>query len=251
MINRERYIDFIVNLHGNTSLKQALKKIDSSIDKNNFLSKIKNINISNITNYSSGFTIYDLLFGDLKTIQLIDDEFHKETTIIKNKSNKNIRVFRNGINKNKKINDKYKVFLKQYGGIRKQNETVNKILIESIEVKSCSYCQTQIVYSFETKHKEMSTAQFDHFIPTSKNELLAMSYSNLIPSCEFCNSRLKGATTFNNISTFFTSLYFFNSCTLDNSQLNTSNNSTLDNVNTCLFIIFIPFIKDFLFHLLF
>lgn len=39
--------------------------------------------------------------------------------------------------------------------------------------------------------------QLDHWFPQSKYPLLQVSFYNLIPSCEICNSRVKNSTIFN------------------------------------------------------
>lgn len=177
MIDKTRYKDFIVSLSNNTSLKKLIKRLRPGTINYNFITMIKDINISEITGYDSLYTIYDLLFGDLSTIHLIDNEFRSKSKTITS----------------------YLTFERQFERIRNQNKVVNKKLIDSINVISCPYCETQIIYDFETKNKKMSTAHLDHFIPKSQNEMLAMSLSNLVPSCEVCNSRLKGTTRFRGI----------------------------------------------------
>lgn len=179
MIDKNKYKGFIVSLSNNTSLKQLVRRLRPGTNNYNFFTTIRDINISEITGYNSTYTIYDLLFGDLSTIHLIDNEFRSKSKTI----------------------TRYLIFEKQFERIRNQNKVVNKKLIDSINVISCPYCETQIIYDFEAKNKKMSTAHLDHFIPKSQNEMLAMSLSNLVPSCEVCNSRLKGTTRFRGIST--------------------------------------------------
>lgn len=55
-------------------------------------------------------------------------------------------------------------------------------------LKTCPYCNRQYITSWETR----STADCDHIFPKAKYPLLALSYHNLIPSCQVCNSRMKG-----------------------------------------------------------
>lgn len=60
-------------------------------------------------------------------------------------------------------------------------------LADSINVKSCVYCNTQ--YSLKINHKGKSKLlfHFDHFFTKSVYPYLSLSYYNLIPCCASCN----------------------------------------------------------------
>lgn len=68
------------------------------------------------------------------------------------------------------------------------------ILLESLGVAVCPYCNRNFVYNIENVQtgKLLPTCELDHFLPKDKYPLLAVSFYNLIPSCHFCN-HTKGA----------------------------------------------------------
>ncbi len=57
--------------------------------------------------------------------------------------------------------------------------------IKSIDKDTCPYCNRNYIY-YISKSKEIKP-QIDHFFPKSKYPFLAMSFYNLIPSCQTCN----------------------------------------------------------------
>jgi len=57
--------------------------------------------------------------------------------------------------------------------------------IKSIDRDTCPYCNRNYIY-YISKSKEIKP-QIDHFFPKSKYPFLAMSFYNLIPSCQTCN----------------------------------------------------------------
>lgn len=74
-------------------------------------------------------------------------------------------------------------------------------LANNLGVRSCTYCnRVYTVTERKRKNKKdgrLMSPQFDHWFPQSKFPLLQISFHNLIPSCEICNSRVKNATPFN------------------------------------------------------
>ncbi|HBG3257033.1 TPA: hypothetical protein KP562_001216 [Clostridioides difficile] len=65
----------------------------------------------------------------------------------------------------------------------------------SLGIRVCPYCNRQYitpVYSSSGKLR----ADLDHFLPKNEYPFFSMSLYNLIPSCKFCNSSLKGAKEF-------------------------------------------------------
>ncbi|MDO4727192.1 MAG: hypothetical protein Q4A56_08280 [Porphyromonadaceae bacterium] len=70
-------------------------------------------------------------------------------------------------------------------------------LAEKLDIPTCPYCErmyTKTVIS--EKGKKIVRPDFDHWFPKSKYPLLALSFYNLIPSCNVCNSGLKGDDAF-------------------------------------------------------
>ncbi|MDM1353246.1 MULTISPECIES: HNH endonuclease [Myroides] len=57
--------------------------------------------------------------------------------------------------------------------------------IKTINIDTCPYCNRNYIY-YLSKNKEIKP-EIDHFFPKSKYPFLAMSFYNLIPSCQTCN----------------------------------------------------------------
>lgn len=80
-----------------------------------------------------------------------------------------------------------KVF--DYGKI--DNKT-RHILMDSLNIPVCPFCNRQYITSWEDMKKEKkSTSDLDHFFPKSEYPLFALSLFNFVPSCQVCNSRMK------------------------------------------------------------
>jgi len=60
-----------------------------------------------------------------------------------------------------------------------------KQFIDNIGLDTCPYCNRN--YTFTLSKTRKIKPQIDHFYPTSRYPFLAISYYNLIPSCETCN----------------------------------------------------------------
>lgn len=68
-------------------------------------------------------------------------------------------------------------------------------------IRVCPYCNRQYItpiYSRKDPDKpgHLLRADLDHFYPKGKYPYLSMSLYNLVPSCKFCNSSLKGIKEF-------------------------------------------------------
>lgn len=66
-------------------------------------------------------------------------------------------------------------------------------------VRTCLYCNRMYTLTVTKGHRsteKITRPQFDHFIDKGENPLLALSIYNLIPSCNICNSTLKGRKKF-------------------------------------------------------
>lgn len=80
-------------------------------------------------------------------------------------------------------------------------------LAEKLDIPTCIYCNriyTKTVIS--DSGKKVTRPTFDHWFPKSNYPLLSLSFYNLIPSCNVCNSGVKGSTPFE-LSTHFHPYY--------------------------------------------
>lgn len=58
---------------------------------------------------------------------------------------------------------------------------------------TCPYCNRIYIHTVIDKNKkEIIRPTFDHFFSQTDHPLLALSFYNLVPSCYYCNSNLKG-----------------------------------------------------------
>ena len=70
---------------------------------------------------------------------------------------------------------------------------MRNLLLSSLHIKCCPYCNRQYITTWYTKKNEVhSTADLDHFYQKSTFPLFSLSLFNFIPSCQICNSRMKG-----------------------------------------------------------
>ena len=73
-------------------------------------------------------------------------------------------------------------------------------LAENLDIPTCPYCN-RVYTKCVVAPSKITRPTFDHWFPKSKNPLLAISFYNLIPSCNICNSG-KSSTPFE-LSTHF------------------------------------------------
>lgn len=70
-------------------------------------------------------------------------------------------------------------------------------LAEKLDIPTCPYCGRIYTKTVLVKNgKKITRPTFDHWFPKSKFPLLALSFYNLIPSCNICNSGVKGTGLF-------------------------------------------------------
>lgn len=67
--------------------------------------------------------------------------------------------------------------------------------VMSLKVKVCPYCNRNYVLPLYSEEGKMR-ADLDHFFAKSKYPYLSISIYNLVPSCKYCNSSLKGKQEF-------------------------------------------------------
>lgn len=70
-------------------------------------------------------------------------------------------------------------------------------LAKKIGVKVCPYCNRNYTFVLGTDKHKGTRFQYDHFLCKSKYPYLALSFYNLVPSCNVCNSGLKKDADFN------------------------------------------------------
>jgi hypothetical protein len=76
----------------------------------------------------------------------------------------------------------YKFFIEKFG----------YQLSKSLNINVCPYCNRNFTNTIFTKNGEnIIRPDFDHFFSQKDHPILALSFYNLIPSCQICNSRLK------------------------------------------------------------
>lgn len=99
----------------------------------------------------------------------------------------------NGKNKRKSVDLLYHIFnyesfrnsdsKKQYNGF---------LLSKKLEVDCCPYCNRNYITSHVRIDGKKVFPEFDHFYHKGDYPLLAISFYNLIPSCNVCNTHYKG-----------------------------------------------------------
>jgi len=88
--------------------------------------------------------------------------------------------------------------LKKYSNMYKNFRTTHgKRVIEETGSNICPYCyRSYIKVVDEEKGPKSITPDIDHFYPKSRYPFLAVTLSNLVPSCLFCNQRAKNDEDF-------------------------------------------------------
>ena len=62
--------------------------------------------------------------------------------------------------------------------------------VNLLNLRICPYCGRAFIYSVQqVGSKTVVKPQIDHFLPKSKYPFLALSFMNLIPSCQTCNMK--------------------------------------------------------------
>ena len=78
-----------------------------------------------------------------------------------------------------------------YAGHRQKEKFIEHF--KKLNIKSCPFCNNNYVYFYkETGNKYNTIATLEHYYPKSKYPHLSLSFFNLIPSCNTCNSKFKG-----------------------------------------------------------
>jgi len=69
-------------------------------------------------------------------------------------------------------------------------------LADVLKIDVCPYCNKNYTYTIMNKSKQYTRPDFDHFLPKEKYPYFALSFYNLIPSCQICNRTLKHTKEF-------------------------------------------------------
>ena len=76
---------------------------------------------------------------------------------------------------------------------------VRKMIVDSIGIEVCPYCNRNFIDSFNLNRKSYVTCDIDHFYPKSIFPLFALSLYNYVPSCKICNQSFKSDVVDNEI----------------------------------------------------
>lgn len=130
--------------------------------------------------------------------------------ILKGKPNELINLWNTTFNKYKGtlirvIDDKNKKTYKNvnlisllfnYNSFRKisvKNKYSGFILAKKLGIECCPYCNRNYTTSHVTLENKKVFPEFDHFYHKGSYPLFAVSFYNLIPSCNVCNTHFKGS----------------------------------------------------------
>lgn len=108
--------------------------------------------------------------------------------------------FKSNINMKKFIDDLHSK-LKEINQILKKvidyDMISNKLrheIMHNFDVEICPYCNRNFISKYTRSGVLKTTADLDHFFPKSIFQLFSLSLYNFVPSCQICNSRMKGDT---------------------------------------------------------
>lgn len=80
-----------------------------------------------------------------------------------------------------------------YAGHRQNSDFMEHF--KKLNIKSCPFCNNNYIYFYEKEAGKYNTlATLEHYYPKAKYPHLSLSFYNLIPSCNTCNSKFKGST---------------------------------------------------------
>lgn len=93
-----------------------------------------------------------------------------------------------------------KVFIKSYKNFTKRsNSSWNSyVFLKNLNQNVCPYCNANFIHTIQSnyylsKASSRGMADLDHFLPKSIFPIFAVSLSNLVPSCIYCNQRFKSS----------------------------------------------------------
>ncbi|MFW6015170.1 MAG: HNH endonuclease [bacterium] len=157
--------------------------LDRNIIKDNFIIEINNYRnlLDNFLDRENLISFKSIIVSEPLELLKIDSEIKKYSFLF--------------------INDKYrdesKSLLKKIFNYDKftQNgfESWNAYeLSRRLDVNVCPYCNRLYTFTIINEDDRITRPELDHYLPKSKYPLFSLSFFNLIPSCNICNSQLKG-----------------------------------------------------------
>lgn len=105
------------------------------------------------------------------------------------------------ISKFENVNNKIsKIFLKAYKNFTKRNndEWNSYKFLKKLNQNVCPYCNANFIHTIQSNYyllqsSSRAMADLDHFLPKSIFPIFAITLSNLVPSCIYCNQRFKSS----------------------------------------------------------
>lgn len=101
---------------------------------------------------------------------------------------------------NKQFSDDIKVVFKYKDWFDKKKENVYNAydLAKNLDIPVCVYCNRMYTKTvFDEEGDKITRPTFDHWFAKEEHPLLALSFYNLIPSCNVCNTSVKGTKDLN------------------------------------------------------
>ncbi|HCD58075.1 MULTISPECIES: hypothetical protein [Exiguobacterium] len=170
-----------------SKLKKDLSSLSERQNNKPFLGII-NYLISNLEK------IVSCSFEDLKKIQmeyltLVYDL--KDLLLISNKVKNDFLILLSNISN---------AFLKAYDNFTKRSNVSwnSYIFLKKLNQVVCPYCNANFIHTVQSNQflsgaSSRGMADLDHFLPKSIFPIFAITLSNLVPSCIYCNQRFKSA----------------------------------------------------------
>ncbi|MDD7793716.1 HNH endonuclease [Clostridium sp. 'White wine YQ'] len=157
----------------------------------NLLNELENIISLNIDNYK-----IKIIFEEIRNeLRRLDINMTERKFILK--INSIFKTYKKSFSEEvpeKVINlQNYNLYCKR-NNLGINNWSAYRFLLE-LNLKVCPYCNRQYITPIYSEAGKMR-ADLDHFFPKSRYPYLSMSIFNLVPSCKFCNSSLKGKKEF-------------------------------------------------------
>ncbi|ASK28825.1 hypothetical protein CEY12_01305 [Chryseobacterium sp. T16E-39] len=139
----------------------------------------------------------DSKITDPKSVQLFDFFINPFLDIIINGSPSEIIKFSKEINliANEKFIDDIKSVFQYKGWFDQKKKTLYDAydLAKNLDIPVCTYCNRMYTKTvFDEEGEKITRPTFDHWFAKDDHPLLALSFYNLIPSCNICNSSVKG-----------------------------------------------------------
>lgn len=160
-----------------------MKQIDLSIVNKGFLeSYYKSINIEKIKD------------------ALSDKKYERITKRIKSLIKADLKTIKKYLNLSDYYTSKELIEIKKafdYASHRQKQIFIEHF--KKLNIKSCPFCNNNYVYFYKENKstsdnsKYNTIATLEHYYPKSKYPHLSLSFFNLIPSCNTCNSKFKGS----------------------------------------------------------